>query len=226
MRNILMTALVAGFMAGLAVFAVHMISAVPLIETAEVFEEAATTAKQPNPGAPAHEHAAWEPEPGFERHTYTALADVIVGTGFALVLVGLFALRNRPTDLRQGLAWGAAGFAVFALAPTLGLPPELPGSPSAELGLRQLWWLATVGATASGLALLVFAKPTWIKVTGVALLVLPHLIGAPHPAEASGPVPAELARQFIAASLAASAVFWLVLGGASGWLYGRLRQGA
>ncbi|MBM3504072.1 MAG: hypothetical protein FJX65_09370 [Alphaproteobacteria bacterium] len=49
---------------------------------------------------------------------------------------------------------------------------------------------------------------------------LPHLVGAPRPAEASGPVPAELARQFIAASLLASAVFWLVLGGASGWLYG------
>jgi cobalt transporter subunit CbtA len=223
MRNLLATALVAGFMAGLAVFAVHMISAVPLIEAAEVFEEAAAPAEQPNPGTGAHEHAAWEPEAGFERHAYTALADVLVGTGFSLVLVGLFALRNRPIDLRQGLAWGAAGFVVFALAPSLGLPPELPGTPAAELGLRQLWWLTTVGATAVGLALLAFTRPAWAKAVGILALVLPHLVGAPHPAESASPVPVELAAQFVAASLIASAIFWTVLGAASGWLYGRLR---
>jgi cobalt transporter subunit CbtA len=223
MRNLLATALVAGFLAGLAVFAVHLISAVPLIEAAEVFEEAAAAAEQPNPGTPPHDHAAWEPEAGFERHAYTALADVVTGTGFALLLVGLFALRNRPTDLRQGLAWGAAGFAVFALAPSLGLPPELPGSPAAELGLRQLWWLATVGATAGGLALLVFAKLGWLKGIGVLLLLLPHAIGAPHPGETESALPPALVTQFVAASLIGSAVFWAVLGAASGWLYGRLR---
>ena len=30
---------------------------------------------------------------------------------------------------RQGLFWGFAGFAVFTLAPGLGLPPELPAMP-------------------------------------------------------------------------------------------------
>lgn len=221
MRTLLVTALVAGFLAGIAVFAVQMVSAIPLIEAAEVFEEAAPD--QPNAAGHAHDHAAWEPEPGFERHAYTALADVIAGTGFALVLVGLLALRGRATDWRQGLAWGGAGFLVFALAPALGLPPELPGAPAAELGLRQLWWLATVACTAGGLALLAFAKQNGAKAAGVAVLLIPHLIGAPHPAEMESALPPALVTQFIAASLISSAVFWAVLGAASGWLYGRLR---
>ena len=55
-----------------------------------------------------------------------------------------------------------AGFAVFMLAPSLGLPPELPGMPAAELGPRQVWWLLTAAATAAGLALLAFRRtPVW-----------------------------------------------------------------
>ena len=52
--------------------------------------------------------------------------------------------------------WGFAGFAVFTLAPGLGLPPELPAMPAADLGDRQIWWTATVLATAVGLALIAF----------------------------------------------------------------------
>ncbi len=223
MRNILTTALVAGFLAGVAVFAIQMAAVVPLIEAAEVFEEAEAKTAEPAGTAHNHDAAAWEPETGFERHAYTALADVIVATGFALLLAGLFALRGRPTGLRQGLVWGGAGFVVFALAPAFGLPPELPGAPAADLGPRQLWWLATVGLTAGGLALAAFSRPAWAKAIGIVLIVLPHVVGAPHPVDTASPLPPELAAQFVAASLVASAVFWAVLGAASGWLHGRLR---
>lgn len=147
-----------------------------------------------------------------------------VGVGFALILTGLFALRGRPVDARQGLLWGLGGFAVFALAPSLGLPPKLPGTQAAALGLRQFWWLATALATAGGLVFLVFLKALTWRIAGIALIVLSHLIGAPHPHEAGGSAPAELAAQFVAASLIASAIFWAVLGGSAGWLYGRLGQ--
>ncbi|WP_042701022.1 CbtA family protein, partial [Azospirillum sp. B506] len=46
----------------------------------------------------------------------------------------------------------------------------------------------------------------------------PHLIGAPHPESAEGAVPPELAARFFAASLGGSALFWAILGSASGWL--------
>lgn len=222
MRPILLTALVAAVIAGLAAFAVQSVRVVPLILAAEAYEEAA-----PVPASPAghtHEAEAWEPAEGFERQAYTALADVLVAFGFALILVGLFALRGRPVDARQGLLWGLAGFAVFSLAPALGLPPELPGSQAAELGLRQLWWLGTIVATGGGLALVVFQKTVVWRIAGLALIALPHLIGAPHPHEHGGTAPAELAAQFVAASLITSAIFWIVLGSSVGWLYARLAR--
>lgn len=222
MRPIMLAALLAAFIAGLTVFAVQSVRVVPLIIAAEAYEEAAPPPTES--AGHSHEAEAWEPEEGFERQAYTALADVLVAFGFALVLTGLFALRGRPVDARQGLLWGAAGFAVFALAPALGLPPELPGTQAAALGLRQFWWLGTVLATAGGLALVVFQRTPMWRIAGVALLALPHLIGAPHPHEHGGSAPAELAAQFIVASLVTSAIFWAVLGSSAGWLYGRLAR--
>jgi len=222
MRHILLTALVAAFIAGLTAFAVQSAKVVPLIAAAEVYEEAGA-AKTTEAAPAAHVHEAWEPAEGFERYAYTALADLLVAFGFALILAGLFALRGRDVDARQGLLWGLAGFAVFALAPSFGLPPELPGSQAAELGLRQLWWIGTAIATAGGLGLLVFAGGTPRRLLGLALVILPHLVGAPHAHEVGGAAPPELAAQFVSASLMTSAIFWLVLGTSAGWLYGRLR---
>ena len=86
---------------------------------------------------------------------------------------------------------------------------------------RQIWWAATALASAAGLALLVFSKPLQWKALGAAVLIAPHAIGAPHTHE-TGSVPGELAAQFVAASLLAAAVFWVVLGAVSGWLHRRL----
>lgn len=225
LRRLLTIALVAGLTAGAASTLLHAAKLWPLIAAAERYEHAHA------PGAPAHAHDhgqdadAWAPADGFERIAFSALFNVLVGFGFALLLNGALALRGiaggGPPDVRTGVAWGLAGFACFALAPALGLPPELPGMAAAELAGRQAWWVFTALATAGGLALLVYARGNLWKAAGTALLVLPHAVGAPRP-EGTGAVPAELAAEFVAASLIAAAVFWVVLGGVSGWMHRRL----
>lgn len=142
-------------------------------------------------------------------------------------MAGAFALRQARSgtlpDAATGLLWGAAGFAAFAAAPALGLPPELPGSAAAELMPRQAWWLGTAVATLLGLAALGYGNGAAWRIGGLVLLVAPHLVGAPAPeAGAEATVPAELAARFAAASLVVAALFWAVLGAASGWLYRRL----
>ena len=56
---------------------------------------------------------------------------------------------------------------------------------------------------------------------GTILIIVPHVIGAPHPAEMGGSTPPELAAMFVTASLLTTAVLWIVLGGVSGYLHQR-----
>ncbi|MSO92388.1 MAG: cobalt transporter [Rhodospirillales bacterium] len=228
-RQIVLTALVAGGLAGAIAFGAHTLKAVPLIAQAEVYEKA-TPASSPTPphahaqAADTPAHDAWEPEDGIERALYTLLADLVTGIGFAFVLVGAIQVRGRAIDATQGLMWGLAGFATFSAAPALGLPPELPGMAGDGLVERQIWWLATAFATAAGLGLFAFAAPLPLKVAGVALALLPHVIGAPvHPAEA-GPLPAALAAEFAAVSLVTAGMFWAVLGGLTGYFLPRFAR--
>ena len=173
-RSIVLSSIVAGFVVGVIVTVIQHFGTVPLILKAETFERAAET-HQSNPAAgasgvifdhnhSAHEHGAeaWEPRDGLERNAYTAAANVLTAIGFALILAGLFAARSSATALEvswhEGLMWGLAGFAVFTIAPGVGLPPELPGVPAAPLLSRQIWWVAAVLATATGLGLIVFRR--------------------------------------------------------------------
>ena len=226
-RRILVTALVAGAAAGIAVSAVQALHVWPLILAAEVYEEAAHAV-----GAGAdigHEAEAWSPADGLPRIGFTVLFNVLAGVGFALMLNAVLTLRRaagHAIDAGRGVVWGAAGFAVFALAPSLGLPPEVPGLASADLALRQAWWIATVIASGAGIAGMVFGGNLVWRILGALLLIAPHVVGAPHPLLEAGhegaAVPAELAARFAGATLAATALFWLVLGGVSGWLQRRL----
>jgi len=159
---------------------------------------------------------------GLERLFYTGLANLIMGVGFALLLVACFALYGRPVTPRQGVLWGLAGFAVFTLAPGLGLPPEVPGSMAAEVTARQIWWAGAAVAAAAGLWLMVFARQHALKVLGVVVVAVPHIIGAPQPAEIGGAVPPELAGHFAAASIVVSAIFWASLGWLGGTFWQRL----
>jgi predicted cobalt transporter CbtA len=73
-----------------------------------------------------------------------------------------------------------------------------------------------------GALLLAERAPLWIA--GVLLIAVPHIVGAPQPAAFVSEAPAELAGQFVAASLVVTAVFWAVLGLASGAAYERLSR--
>ena len=230
MQKIFLTALVAGLIAGLFVFGVQSFKLTPLILEAEVYEEAdaakkeqaeaAMDAAMPGMHHSHHEEEAWEPTNGFERNAWRFVADLGVGVGFALMLVGAFSLKGDEMDTKRGVLWGLAGFAVFSLAPGFGLPPELPATMAADLDARQAWWIGTALATAASLYLITFKPSNAWKALGVAVLVLPQLIGAPKP-PLGGVVPTELNAQFAAASLATMAMFWVVLGAVSGWFYSR-----
>jgi cobalt transporter subunit CbtA len=136
--------------------------------------------------------------------------------GFALVLAVGSELAGGVLGWRQGLFWGFAGFAVFTLAPGLGLPPELPAMPAADLAARQIWWIATVVATAAGLWLIVFRRSAFFALLGVALIVAPHMVGAPQPVSHESPVPADLHHRFVVAVTMSNLVFWMLLGAAIG----------
>ncbi|MBI6896089.1 CbtA family protein [Pseudomonas putida] len=223
------TAGFSGLLAALLLTLLQSFWVAPLILQAETYESAAPATEQHEHGDAAapheHEHSteAWAPEDGWQRVLSTTGGNLVVAVGFALILVALYSLRE-PNRVATGALWGLAGFAVFCLAPTLGLPPELPGTAAADLGQRQTWWIGTAAATAAGLALLVFARHWLFKALGVTLLVIPHLIGAPQPAVHESLAPGALETQFKIASWLTNAAFWLALGLLSAWLYRRSRQ--
>jgi cobalt transporter subunit CbtA len=91
---------------------------------------------------------------------------------------------------------------------------------------RQSWWLGTALATATGLGLLAFAKHWTLRIAGLVLLAVPHLIGAPQPEVHFSLAPEALTQQFIVASLLSNALFWSALGLTSAWLFSRSQQSA
>lgn len=221
-RTIVFVAAMAGAIAGLALTAIQYVSTVPLIQKAETFE--AKTAPAPDVGV-AHDHKSWSPADGFERFAYSTLANVVGAIGFALLLVASSEIAGGLTSWRQGLFWGIGGFAVFTLAPSLSLPPELPAMPSADLLARQTWWIATTVLTAGGLALIAFQRALWGAALGLALMVIPHIVGAPQPDSFNSPVPHDLAQRFVTGVLVSGFVFWVLLGACAGFLRSRLAAG-
>lgn len=228
LRNAVFLAAIAGLFAGIAMTGLQTFFTVPLILEAETYEAGASAAHgHEHEAASEHHHGeeAWAPADGAERTIYTALANIVTGVGFGLLLVVVSELAGGIGSWRQGLVWGFAGFAVFTLAPGLGLPPELPGMPAADLLARQMWWIATVCATAGGLALIAFGRQPLLAVLGVVLIVAPHLVGAPQPATHDTAVPAELHHSFVVAATLTNLVFWVLLGAAVGVFRTRFAEG-
>ena len=213
-RRLVFVALCAGLLSGIFATAAHQIGTVPVILKAELYEKASE-----HDAAMAHEHAVWEPENGVERTAYTLLADILTAIGFALLLAAGFWLRGGDVTWHEGLFWGLAGFATFTIAPSLGLPPEVPGTEAAPLLDRQLWWLATAVSTGSSLALLAFTRRAPWAILAAVLMVLPHLYGAPQPATPAAAAPEALAHQFMVAVTVVSFLFWLILGASTGFFY-------
>ncbi|MGH8357504.1 MAG: CbtA family protein [Pseudomonas sp.] len=226
-KRIAQTAGFTGLLAALLLTLLQSFWVAPLILQAETFENApAATEVHEHAEATAHTHdaEAWEPEDGWQRVLSTTGGNLVVAVGFALMLAGLYTLR-APTRTAQGLLWGLAGYATFVLAPTLGLPPELPGTAAADLAQRQIWWIGTAASTAAGIALIVFGRNWLLKILGVAILAVPHVIGAPQPEVHSMLAPEALEAQFKIASQLTNVAFWLALGLISAWPFRRNRDG-
>ncbi len=241
-QRVILVAFLAGALAGGVVSLAQAWWTTPLILAAERYEGGVAGATGQRQGAAhthgdgdadsgdAHSHGPGGHGRGLGRLSITVLTNGLTGIGFGLLLSGCLLLYGRPVGMVGGLAWGVAGFAVFSLAPALGLPPELPGQVAAQLGARQAWWLFAASGTAAGLAVLLLGPRWWLRPLGLVLILLPHLTGAPHPpADVAGGPPAELIREFIIASLLTAALFWLVLGAAAGgvnaWLQRREQTG-
>lgn len=225
-RNMIFSAVIAGVLAGLLLSAVQRLQVVPIIFEAEAYEMAEETVAATSTDGHSHSHShshsheaaeeeGWAPEDGKERTNYTVLANILAGIGFSLLLAAAIMFKNR-SGLKNGLLWGLGGYVAFFVAPSLGLLPEIPGTVTADLASRQIWWGATVMATIAGLGVLVFSEGVLMKGIGVILLVVPHLVGAPHPAEHSSLAPESLTHAFVQATAVANGVFWVVLGGLTG----------
>jgi len=223
--RILLPALIAAVLAGGFLTAIQYIEVIPLILEAETFEAAgggANTGRVHDHGA--HDHGdgavegggeAWAPNDGFERTVFTLLSNFLAACGFALLLsVAFVTLRARGRDVNaaKGALWGLAGFGIFSLAPSLGLPPELPGTAAADLGGRQAWWIMTVLLTALGLGVIAFAPRLQWRALGIVPIVLPHIFGAPQPDQHWGLAPAEMLERYVYASLVTNLLFWVALG--------------
>src|SRR4051794_41740987 len=122
-RAIVFAAALAGLLAGLLLTVVQRIGTVPLIMQAEVYEAAGPA----DPMVAGHDHGgheqAWAPQDGLERTLFTGLANVLTGTGFALLLVAVFAIRGRDFGSRRRRLSGIAGGARVPLGPAPGRAP-------------------------------------------------------------------------------------------------------
>lgn len=214
------TALFAGFLTGLAAAVLQFWLVQPLLLHAELYEGGTLTHFGPGAtNAPAHPDL-----PRFDpmRDGLSVLFTALIYCGYAFILTAAMALaseRGVAITVRQGVIWGIAGFAAVQLAPALGLPPEVPGAASADVAARQVWWFATVGATALGLACIAFGGSMIWVIGGVALLAVPHIIGAPQPESFTGPTPPELAAHFAAAALGVGLAVWALLGALTAWFW-------
>lgn len=210
-----LTALVASL--GFSLYQFYFVN--PLIFAAELYEMA----------EPVDMHAIpqieeWAPGDGLERSFYTLLANFLMCLAYSLLLASAMVFRGTSSTLK-GLAWGMAAYLSIFVAPSMGLPPEIPGMQAADLNLRQDWWLLAVSLTAIGLAVFAFT-PLYYKGAGFILILLPHLIGAPA-AEIHGfshPDPIAIAKltdlwhQFILHTSIANALLWLIIGITTGFL--------
>ncbi|MCF8468389.1 MAG: CbtA family protein [Sneathiella sp.] len=241
LMRFLWAGLMAGLLAGVPAAAIQHFTTTPLIIHAEMYEHAEHSDHAALEGAagmqdgkvmpagyilahgPAAEEASgeWAPDDGLERTFYTSIATVITAIGYAFMLLAAMFLAKSEITPRTGLLWGLAGFAAAGLAPSLGLSPELPGSAAAGLLSRQIWWTTTVVTTAGGLWLILRVSSPLAIIVGVVLMVVPHLIGAPHPEVMTSEVPSELAAHFAASSLVLHAIVWALAGVAAGFMWQR-----
>lgn len=160
--RLLLAAIVAGLVSGILMTGAQELKVTPLILHAEQYEtgsavEHSADVNSPalmllgelfNPINQAFAHADGEEASGIlfglDRFGGTLMANLVTGAGFSLILLAASLMAGVQITLRTGVLWGAAGWLAFQFLPAIGLPPELPGFPAADLAERQTWWMATV----------------------------------------------------------------------------------
>ena len=210
-QKIAVSALIAGFGAGLIAALLQFAFVQPVLLHAELFEQGVLT----HFGAIASD--AHPPQGAFEplRDALSIVFSALIYVGYAFVLGAVMALadeRGAVITPRAGLIWGLAGFIAVQLAPAFGLAPELPGMNAADVTARQIWWFATVFATAGALWLIAFGQNWTMWGIAIILMAAPHVIGAPMPDTLTGPAPPELGAEFAARALGVGAAAWATLG--------------
>jgi cobalt transporter subunit CbtA len=227
LRETLLAAVLAGLVAAFVLTIVQSIWVTPLILQGETYEDRAEAAALQHESAHSdgghhHEADAWKPQDGWQRTSFTFAANLLMGVGYAFVLVAVYLLWREPKTAWWGAVYGLAGFVVFFGAPGLGLPPELPGTAAAELVSRQQWWVMIAVATGAGLLLFFSRSKWWFRALALAILIAPHFIPAPQPAVEASLAPADLQSQFRLATTLSNAAFWLALGVASSVAFQKL----
>lgn len=223
LKRVLLAAILCGLAASLLMSGAQHLRVVPLIAEAESFEGGGHShdhghshdqTAAPETGH-SHDHGAADnlaTGPDLKRIGLTVTANAATGISFALILTAAALLLRLPITRENGLIWGFLGFTAFNLAPAIGLPPELPGMPAADLFERQIWWWQTVIATGGAFLLMAKVKNLAATVAGVALIALPHLIGAPSPVTHESALPPHLASAYAANALASSLLLWVLIG--------------
>ncbi|MEC7765231.1 MAG: CbtA family protein [Pseudomonadota bacterium] len=222
LKKLLTGALIAGVASGVIAAALQFAFVIPMLLEGELYE----TGARIHFGAGSPQSPAGSPGLGDDwgRHLMTVTFNVVTYTAYGLILTGLMALAIRQghvLNARRGIIWGLAGFIAVQLAPALGQPPELPGTITAEVGARQLWWSCTILATAVGLWLIAFVPQVWAVALAVVLMLVPQVIGAPQLDTYYGSAAPELAAHFATSSLGFAAVGWVLLGTIAGYFAGQ-----
>ena len=230
--RIIYCSIVIGLVVGMLLTSLQIAGLKQIIFEAERFAANAVEApaSHGNSGHSDHDHSdhahaddVWTPTQGLERTAYSFLANVMASTGFAAIMLALmnqFQLpRKGNISWGQGSLWGLAGFATLFLAPAIGLPPEIPGTVSAPLEHRQLWWAFAVLSVAIGLGIFAFAGVRF-KALGLLFLMIPYIVGAPqvdtpmfaHADPSVTQALINLHQQFVVISTVVNLIFWLCLG--------------
>lgn len=210
--KIVVSALIAGFGAGLFAALLQFAFVQPILLHAELFETGALTHFGAAPSAAQVAHAG-----GIDimRDGLSVMFSSLIYVGYALMLLAAMVVaeeRGQEITARAGIIWGIAGFITVQMAPAFGLPPELPGMNAADVEARQIWWFATVAATGAALWLIAFGQNWAMWGVAIILLAAPHIIGVPMPDTLTGPAPPELGAEFAARAIGVGLAVWTTLG--------------
>lgn len=241
-RQIFLTALISGLIAGIFLTGIQSLRVTPLILASEVFEDGEIityTSKNHNNSNiqntnnhhdeiahahdNSHEHETGAAKDDNERLFYSLITNIFLACGFAFILSAIY-LYIKELNIKNGLISGFVVYlSVFAL-PSLGLSPELPGTLAAQLQDRQIWWISTVVLSSFAFIILFFNKNKIYQALAIVLLFLPHIIGAPMPSVHGGTAPQAMFEEYILATYITNAVFWLFLGAISISFFKRFQE--